>query len=502
MLPVTMGLVVIFSSWIASDILASLAHHIAKRSGFDDRFFRAIRYIPTDDQLRRVGRSVLFFSMVFVTGFGLSALIGIKPVYSPLVERLHGFLDFEITQAVLVKLPEFLILFLGIFLAIQLYLLIDGIFPRLYQAIEIWKVSHFREIKIQNLELVTPQQLADLLLRLAKYMRLGLTLLLLLLGLTFFFSYFPGTQGFVDSLVQMAIDAIKDVWAGLISFLPNLFTLVIIAIITRYSLKLLNFFYHGFRNGKVRIAGFHPELATPTYHILRFMILALALVAAFPFIPGSESPAFRGITIFFGFLVSLGSTSLVANIISGLVLTYTRGLKIGDRVQIGDTIGDVVERTILVTRLRTIKNVDVTIPNSMVLGNHIVNYSAVAEERGVILHTTITIGYDAPWRDVHQLLVDAALATDYIMALPAPFVLQTSLDNYYVSYELNAYTMRPSRMATIYSELHQNIQDRFNEAGIEIMSPTYASLRDGQHTTIPDDYLPSSYQSRPITLPW
>jgi small-conductance mechanosensitive channel len=229
------------------------------------------------------------------------------------------------------------------------------------------------------------------------------------------------------------------------------------------------------------------------------MVVALALVAAYPFLPGSDSPVFRGITIFVGFLLSLGSTSLVTNIVSGIVLTYTRGLRIGDRVKIGETVGDVLERTVLVTRIRTIKNVVVTIPNGRVLNNEIVNFNAPMLEEGLILNTTVTIGYDVPWRKVHDLLVHAALATRDISSDSKPFVLQTSLDDYYVSYELNAYTHAPERMAIIYSELHQNIQDWFNEAGVEIMSPGYTAFRDGDEATIPTPY--KNHGPVPVLMP-
>ncbi|MFC1923640.1 mechanosensitive ion channel family protein, partial [Chloroflexota bacterium] len=186
------------------------------------------------------------------------------------------------------------------------------------------------------------------------------------------------------------------------------------------------------------------------------------------------------------FLISLGSTSLITNIVSGIVLTYSRGLKIGDRVEIGDTLGDVIDRTILVTRIRTIKNVVITIPNVKVMQNEIINYSVEAREEGLILNTSVTIGYDAPWRKVQKLLINAAMATGDIMENPPPFVLKTNLDDHYVTYELNAYTSNPSDMAEIYSELHQNILDMFNEASVEIMSPTYFAFRDGQSSTIPE----------------
>jgi small-conductance mechanosensitive channel len=177
-----------------------------------------------------------------------------------------------------------------------------------------------------------------------------------------------------------------------------------------------------------------------------------------------------------------------------------RAFRIGDRVRISDTVGDVIEKTLLVTRVRTIKNEDITIPNAMILNSHIVNYSAVIDQSGLILHTGVTIGYDAPWRKVHELLIRAALNTKHILKEPAPFVLQTSLNDFYVSYEINAYTDKPSEMAVIYSELHQNIQDSFNAEGVEIMSPHYSSLRDGNHTTIPAENLPVTYVQPPFRI--
>ena len=192
-------------------------------------------------------------------------------------------------------------------------------------------------------------------------------------------------------------------------------------------------------------------------------------------------------------LVSFGSSSAIANIVAGVVMTYMRPFQLGDRVKIADTVGDIVEKTLLVTRIRTIKNVDITVPNAMVLSSHIINYSSTAKEGGVVLHTSVTIGYDAPWRQVHELLLAAADSTRGLMKEPKPFVLQTSLDDFYVSYELNAYTDNPNVMARTYSDLHQNIQDKFNEAGVEIMSPHYRAARDGNQVAIPPENLPGDY---------
>ncbi|MDH5626397.1 MAG: mechanosensitive ion channel family protein, partial [Nitrospira sp.] len=226
----------------------------------------------------------------------------------------------------------------------------------------------------------------------------------------------------------------------------------------------------------------------------RFLVIVFAAIACFPYIPGSQSEGFRGISVFLGLLISLGSAAAIGNIIAGVVLTYMRPFQVGDRVKIADTTGDVMEKTLLVTRVRTIKNVDVTIPNAMVLGSHLINFSSSAKNLGLILHTSVTIGYDAPWKTVHELLVSAARATTHILQKPEPFVLQTSLNDFYVTYEINAYTDQANLMAAIYADLHQNIQDKFNEAGVEIMSPHYTQLRDGNKTAIPDQYLPKTYR--------
>jgi len=373
----------------------------------------------------------------------------------------------------------------GVILLLSLVPVINNLFSKLDQTINDWRNTRFRVVKIQNLELLTPNQLANILVVMAKYLRFAVLLLVASLSMTLIFSLSPLTEGLARAVLDQLIVVLSAFWEKLLDFIPSLVTLLFIALLTRMALKVLHFFYDGLQRGKVRYDGIHPELIEPTYQIARFLIVAFALVAAFPYIPGSSSPVFRGLSIFVGFLLSLGSTSMVTNIVSGIVLTYTRGLRIGDRVQIADSTGDVVDRTLLVTRVRTIKNVIISIPNAIVMKNMIVNYSTEADENGLILHTSVTIGYDVPWRQVHQLLVQAAQATSDVLATPHPFVLQTSLDDFYISYELNAYTAKAERMAVIYSDLHQNILDQFNQAGVEIMSPSYMALRDGGAITIP-----------------
>lgn len=390
---------------------------------------------------------------------------------------------------------DYVIAIIGVLSLLFLIPLVNKLFTRLYKSIETWCQTRFQVIKIHNLELVLPTRLETSLIIVAKYFRSAVVLAITLASLILVFSLFPGSHSILLSLFDQLIVFLGDVLDTFISYWPNFMALVVIAVVTRAILKLLRFLSDGIKTNKIKVSGVHPELIEPTVQLARFLVIAFALVTAYPYIPGSDSPVFRGVSIFVGFLLSLGSTSLVANIVSGVVLTYTRGLKVGDRVEISDAIGDVIDRNLLVTRIRTIKNVVITIPNAKVLNNHIINYSTSAQQSGLILHTTVSIGYDVPWRQVHELLTEAARSTENILAHPKPFVHQTSLDDYYISYELNAYTRDPARMAVIYSELHQSIQDKFNEAGVEILSPAYSALRDGSASTIPPNYPPLGYYS-------
>ena len=169
-----------------------------------------------------------------------------------------------------------------------------------------------------------------------------------------------------------------------------------------------------------------------------------------------------------------------------------RPFKMGDRIKLNDTIGNIIEKTPLVTRIRTPKNEVVTVPNSFIMSSHTVNYSTSAREYGLIIHTEVSIGYDIPWRRVNPLLIEAALNTPGVVDDPRPFVLETSLSDWYPVYQINAYIKDANRMSQIYSDLYQNIQDKFNEAGIEIMSPHYMAVRDGNETTVPKDDLRNS----------
>ena len=373
----------------------------------------------------------------------------------------------------------------------------NQVYPRIITKLQNWRGIRIPELRIQNIELLPTARVSNIVTRLVKIICIIIVISILYIYISLVLSFFPWTKQISSRLISYFLGAIYKSWLAFADYLPNIFALALIFFITHYSLKFIRYIFTELGNGNISISGFYNDWAEPTYKLVFLIIVALALVLAFPYLPGFGSPAFQGISVFLGVLFSLGSTAVITNVVAGTILIYTRAFQIGDRIKIGDAIGDIVEKTLLVTRIRTIKNVIITIPNGTVLTSQIINYSSLSQDPNyyLILNTTITLGYDVPWRKVHQVLIDAAIATNNILAEPVPFVFQTSLDDFYVSYELNAYTNKPILMASIYSELHQNIQDKCNEAEIEILSPHYSAVRDGNQTTIPENYLPQDYKS-------
>ena len=387
------------------------------------------------------------------------------------------------------------ILVLVIFYFLMKY--VNKLFHYLFQKIEEQQGKRLKGLKVKDYEMLTPEREAALILAVVRFIRVITVFILAYILLPVLFSIFPWTQGYAETLMLYIIAPLRKIGLGLINYIPNMLTILVIVVVTHYVVKFLRFLAREVEEGKLEIPGFYRDWAKPTYNIVRFLLYAFMFVVIWPYLPGSDSDIFKGVSVFLGILFSLGSSSAIANMVAGFVLTYMRSFKIGDRIKIGDITGDVMEKTLLVTRVRTIKNEDITIPNAMILNSHTTNFTTCSEqsEKGLVLHTTVTIGYDVPWPKVHQALIDAALACPDVEKAPAPFVLQTSLDDFYVSYQLNAYTFTAGKMALIYSDIHQNIQDKFNEAGIEILSPHYRAQRDGNMVTIPAHYLPHDYQA-------
>lgn len=358
------------------------------------------------------------------------------------------------------------------------------------------KGKRIKDLKIKNYTLFEADKFTNIILRINSLLKWVVFILLVYFALPIIFGFFPWTQHFAETLFGYVFIPLKKIGAGLWNYLPNLFTIAVIFFVFRYAIKGIHFLKTEIENGKLQPTGFYPDWANPTFQILKVILYAFMFVLIFPYLPGSDSPIFQGVSVFLGFLFTFGSAGSLSNIVAGIVLTYMRLFKIGDRVKIGEVVGDVIEKSLLVTRVKTIKNEIISIPNSTVMSSHTINYSNEAEMgKGLIMHTTVTIGYDVPWKNMHQTLLNAADRTNLLLKDPKPFVLQTSLDDFYVSYQINAYTKDANKQATIYSDLHQNIQDCCNEAGIEILSPHYRAARDGNMTTIPANYLDKEYKA-------
>jgi small-conductance mechanosensitive channel len=356
--------------------------------------------------------------------------------------------------------------------------------------------------QMKNVEIISPVAIASFGLQTLKFLRLTLLLLLFFFYTTFILRLFPWSRAVGESVMEYFYQALELALSATANYLPNLFIVAIIATIAYYLLCALKPCFAAIERGTLVIPGFYADWARPTYNLLVMLVLALSAVLAFPYLPGFNSPAFRGVSVFLGLLLSLGSTSAITNVIGGVILIYTRAFRIGDHIRIGDVIGDIIETNFLAVRICTPSNQVITIPNATLLSNKVVNYNISSRElnRSLILQSSVTLGYDVPWRKAHDTLITAALSTEHVLQEPTPFVLQTSLDNDHVSYQVNAYTDDPNHMVFIYSQLHQNIQDKCKKNGIEILSPTYTAFRDGNRSTMPEDDLPKADVAPPFPV--
>lgn len=310
-------------------------------------------------------------------------------------------------------------------------------------------------------------------------------LIILYFYLFFVLGLFPWTKQYSNQLLDYILLFFQFLASTFVNYLPNALIILFISLVCRYLLKFVRFLFDQIKFGKLKFGGFHADWADPTYKIVRFLVLAITAISIFPYIPGSRSLAFQGVSVFLGVLLSFGSSSAVANVVAGIALTYTRAFSIGDRVRIGDNEGDIMEKSLLATRIRTIKHADITLPNSLILNSPIINYSSSSKENAFIINTRVTLAFATPRQQAEELLIKAALATPDVLAHPAPFVFQIAFHDFAIEYEINAYTQKPNRKDEIYSALHNNITDLFNQAGIEIMTAHYVAVRDGNPVCIP-----------------
>ncbi len=330
-----------------------------------------------------------------------------------------------------------------------------------------------RAVGVQSFRIVRGEQIWEALQRLLGVVRAIVLLSIGFIYLEYVLGLFPWTRGTSRRLLAHVLDPLVVMGRGLIAGIPDILFLAVLVVLTRYGLKALHIVLTAVGRGELTLRGFEREWAEPTYKLLRVGVIVLALVVAYPYIPGSGTDAFKGLSIFLGVLLSLGSSAAIANLIAGYTMTYRRAFRVGDRVQIGDTMGDVTEMRLQVTHLRTVKQEEVIVPNSTILNSAVVNYSSLARRGGLILHTKVGIGYETPWRQVEAMLLQAAERTPGLMQEPPPFIRQQALGDFAVTYELNVYTDNAQAMGEIYTGLHRNILDVFNEYGVQIMTPAY-----------------------------
>lgn len=347
------------------------------------------------------------------------------------------------------------------------------------------KDEWFTGIRIRNLEILDSAKQVKTLLFVSKMIRYLMYLFLFYLTIPLLFSIFPLTQKYAYILFGWVLTPVGSLASGFIAYLPKLLKIIVIVIVMRYIVKFFRYIMGEIESRRLEVPGFYPEWARTTFNLLRIFLYAFMLVMIFPLLPNADSDTFKGVSVFLGVVFSLGSTAVVGNMVAGLVITYMRPFKVGDRIKIGEIFGDVIEKTPFVVRVMTYRKEVITVPNSTILTTNVVNYSSSVEDQGVILHTTVTMGYEVPWREMERLLIEAGLRTGLVLKNPSPFVLQTALNDFAASYQLCVYTKDPGKQAGIYSELHHHIQDVFRDAGIEMITPHYRAYRDGNEKAIP-----------------
>jgi small-conductance mechanosensitive channel len=382
-----------------------------------------------------------------------------------------------------------------------IYIAITGFLNRLatilWRRLQKWFEAKTRPIGFKNLEIITVDTQSYILQRLFAVVR---WLVLIALAFSYFLTiafFFPQTEQIGRSVINLALVQLGIAGSAFINYLPSLFTILVVVLLARFVLKILRLIFDALEAGTVLLPGFYKEWTRPTHHLLTIIVWAASLAIIYSYLPGNTSPAFQGLGLLLGALLTVGGAGTVSSLISGYVIIFSRAFQKGDLIGFEDFKGFVHETTLLATQIRSLNGEIMTIPNGSLQSKTIVNFSAIIRDlhSPLTLQTSITLGYDVPWRQVHRVLAEAALATDEVLADPAPFVLQTSLQDFYVSYTLKVFINTPENIPRIYSELLQNIQDHCAKAGIEITSPHYAAIRNGNKITIPTSSLDKAQPS-------
>lgn len=362
---------------------------------------------------------------------------------------------------------------------------------RAFRAIDAW-LDAWRErsggFRLQQVTLLDPEQIAHagkITLRIARF---ALILFLLYLYIPAVLTSHSATEPFAHRVMPLVFRPLAAIGLAIVGYIPNLITLILIFLVIRWALKLFKIFMSAVGAGHITLGSFKPAWAAQTYRLVQILAIMFAVIVMWPFLPGSESAVFKGVSVFVGAALTFGAGATVSNLVSGVMLTYNSTFEIGDRVRMGGTVGDVLELGLFFTLIRTLDNERVSVPNAVALKGEVVNISEASEMGGLKLRLSVGIGYDADWQQVHDLLKEAARRTDNVRSEPEPTVDQSSLDDYSVTYTLVVALDEPKMARATRTQLSQNLQDTFNEAGVEIMTPAVRAVRDSR-PAIPERYV-------------
>ena len=340
-------------------------------------------------------------------------------------------------------------------------------------------------VRFRGLLLMSRAKVRDSVLLATRFFKFVVAILLLYIYVPLVMSFFPLTAPYGDRLLEFVTQPAIDIVMAVVGYIPKLVYLVVIVVVARYSLKVLHFFLTAVGRGDLEFGGFDPEWADPTYKLLRALAVVFTLMVGFPYLPGAESEFFQGFSLFVGALFTLGSTAAIGNMVAGVILTYTRTFRVGDRVRIGDALGDVQVKSLFVTRLRNSFNEEITVPNGAVLGGEVINYTTAAMRGELALKARVTLGYDYHWTKIDELLKQAANQTPGILSDPPPRVWPRDFSEFGVLYELHAYTDRANKMGSTYAALRRSILDALQNAGVQILTPIVESPPDKIRPPLP-----------------
>ena len=337
--------------------------------------------------------------------------------------------------------------------------------------------GYLRPVVVKDYELISRDQGRRLLLMLTRVIQVLLVILQLLISLPLLFSIFPETEKFTWNMINYVWSPLRDIFISFVYYFPNLVKICVIIFVVRWVLKVIQHMATEIEAGRLKIDRFYQDWAMPTYHIVRIFVIAFTLIVIWPLLPGSDSGVFKGVSIFVAAIFSLGSTTTIGNLISGIIITYMRPFLVGDFVRIGDREGTVIEKNAFITRLRDIKENVITVPNNSILSLPTVNYTAaVRQSGGTIVHSDFTFTYKVFRQQIEPLLLEAASRCELLLKTPPPFVLITELEDFYTRYQINAYTQQTQRLPDVYTELHRHILDVFRENNLEPTSSHFIKV--------------------------